>query len=66
MNTDRKVAGTRPPAPPIPVAGAKWQRDLFVSYSSRDFDLVKPFHDDLISEVNRWTALVSQYGVPVQ
>ncbi len=29
--------------------------DLFVSYSSRDIDWVKTFHDDLIKEVNRWT-----------
>ena len=29
--------------------------DLFVSYSSRDIAWVKPFHDDLIHEVNRWT-----------
>lgn len=29
--------------------------DLFVSYSSRDIEWVKPFHADVIKEVNRWT-----------
>lgn len=30
--------------------------DLFVSYSSHDLEWVQPFHEDLVKEVNRWTA----------
>ena len=30
--------------------------DLFVSYSSRDLDWVRPFHDDLVADINRFAA----------
>ena len=28
--------------------------DLFVSYSSRDLEWVRPFHDDLVADINRF------------
>jgi hypothetical protein len=32
-----------------------YEYDLFVSYSTRDLLWVRPFHDDLVAEVNRFT-----------
>src|SRR5260370_5495128 len=31
--------------------------DLFVSYSTRDLDWVRPFHDELIADINRFADL---------
>jgi hypothetical protein len=31
-----------------------YEHDLFVSYSTRDLDWVRPFHDDLVADINRF------------